>query len=64
MGTVHLEDAALCEAALKEYYSENRIWQGIPGIAITKNGRIFSTFYSGGIKETIGNFVLLKYYII
>lgn len=46
---------------LKEFYSENRIWQGIPGIAVTKKGRVFSAFYSGGIKEDIGNFVLLKY---
>lgn len=44
---------------LKEYRSENRIWQGIPGIEVTKGGRIFITFYSGGTSEEIGNFVVL-----
>ena len=36
-----------------------RIWQGIPGIEVTRNGRIFSAFYSGGTKEEIGNYALL-----
>lgn len=44
---------------LKKYTTEHRIWQGIPGIEVTKNGRIFACFYSGGIKETFGNFVIL-----
>ena len=44
---------------LKEYTTENRIWQGIPGIEVTKKGRIFACFYSGETKETIGNFCLL-----
>ena len=34
---------------LKKYTTEHRIWQGIPSIEVTKGGRIFSTFYSGGI---------------
>lgn len=46
---------------LKEYGKEYRLWQGIPGIEVTKKGRIFSTFYSGGVMEEIGNYaVLLK----
>ncbi len=44
---------------LCKFYTTKRIWQGIPGIEITPKGRIFSTFYSGGITETIGNFVVL-----
>lgn len=36
-----------------------RLWQGIPGIEVTKKGRIFSTFYSGGTKEEVNNFVVL-----
>ncbi len=44
---------------LKKYTTDHRIWQGIPSIEVTKKGRIFSTFYSGGIKEDIGNFVML-----
>ena len=44
---------------LKKYNSENRLWQGIPGIAVTPKGRTFLTFYSGGTKEQIGNFAVL-----
>lgn len=44
---------------LQNFYSTKRIWQGIPGIEVTRKGRIFSTFYSGGIKEEVGNFVVL-----
>ena len=44
---------------LKKYTTENRIWQGIPSIETTKNGRIFLTFYSGGTREQYGNYVLL-----
>ncbi len=44
---------------LKNYSTPYRIWQGIPGIAITKRGRIFSAFYSGGTKEEEGNYVVL-----
>lgn len=41
---------------LKEYTSEKRMWQGIPGIAISPAGRIFACFYSGGETEQMGNF--------
>lgn len=44
---------------LKKFGTKNRIWQGIPGIEITKRGRIFSTFYSGGSDEETGNYVVL-----
>jgi len=44
---------------LKQYQSSKRLWQGIPSIEVTKGGRIFLTFYSGGTKEEIGNYVLL-----
>ena len=43
-----------------EKFSEcHRVWQGIPGIEHTKGGRTYITFYSGGITETFGNYVLL-----
>lgn len=45
--------------ALKNYNSSKRIWQGIPSIEVTKKGRIFVTFYSGGTAEEIGNYVIL-----
>lgn len=41
---------------LKKFYSEHRVWQGIPGIAHTRKGRTFISFYSGDVKETYGNF--------
>jgi len=44
---------------LKNYVASKCIWQGVPGIEVTPKGRTFLTFYSGGTKEEIGNFVLL-----
>lgn len=49
-----------CDArALGNFDTKHRIWQGIPSIEVTKKGRIFLTFYSGGVWEGIGNYVLL-----
>lgn len=46
---------------LEKYRTPYRIWQGIPGIEVTRKGRIFATFYSGGTKEEVNNYaVLLK----
>ncbi len=42
--------------ALKRFYTDQRLWQGIPALARSKNGRIFATFYSGKIKEEYGNY--------
>lgn len=47
------------KAELMKFNSCNRIWQGIPGIEVTKKGRIFLTYYSGGIKEELGNFAVV-----
>ena len=44
---------------LKEYYSEHRVWQGIPGIARTAGGRLFVCFYSGSTGESYGNYAML-----
>ncbi|MCQ2446022.1 MAG: glycoside hydrolase [Clostridia bacterium] len=44
----------------KEYLSENRLWQGIPGIERTKNGRSFACWYSGGKTEEPGNVIILE----
>lgn len=44
---------------LKKFGTKNRIWQGIPGIEITKRGRIFSAFYTGGSDEEPGNYIVL-----
>ena len=44
---------------LVRFSAPHRVWQGIPGIERTEHGRAFVTFYSGGITETYGNYVLL-----
>lgn len=44
---------------LEKYTQENRLWQGIPSIEVTKRGRIFVTFYSGETAETLGNYAVL-----
>ncbi len=46
---------------LEQFSDAKRFWQGIPGLEITKKGRIFSAFYSGGYNEGVDNFVLLTY---
>ena len=44
---------------LERFSDGHRVWQGIPGIEHTKEGRTFITFYSGATTETYGNYVLL-----
>ena len=45
---------------LFNYSIDKRLWQGIPSIEVSKNGRIFLTYYSGGTKEEVGNFCILS----
>ena len=47
-------------SALAEFSIEKRLWQGIPSIEVTRGGRIFLTYYSGGVKEEIGNYCILS----
>ena len=44
---------------LKNYTLNKCLWAGIPSIEVTKGGRTFLTFYSGGTKEEIGIYVML-----
>ena len=44
---------------LRQYRTAKRIWQGIPSVERTAKGRLFAAFYSGGITEQPGNFVVL-----
>ena len=44
---------------LEKYTTEKRLWQGIPGIEVTKKGRIFAAFYSGGVEEELENYAAL-----
>ncbi len=45
--------------SLAAYESSQRIWQGIPGIEMSRGGRLFATFYSGAETEDTGNYCLL-----
>ena len=44
---------------LRDFYADQRIWQGIPSVEVTSKGRVFITFYSGGVKEEIGNYTMI-----
>ena len=44
---------------LKKYSTGQRVWQGIPSVEVTKKGRIFATFYSGGVREGLGNYCMV-----
>ena len=46
---------------LKKYCSTERKWQGIPSVERTPNGRIFVSFYSGGVTEQPGNYGVLLF---
>ena len=48
-----------CKEKLENYTVKKHLWLGIPSIEVTKKGRVFITFYSGGTKEQIGNYVIL-----
>jgi len=45
--------------SLTQYGTDKRLWQGIPSISISRGGRIFVTFYSGGWCEDVGNFLVV-----
>lgn len=44
---------------LRQFYSDRRSWQGIPAIEKTPGGRLLAAFYSGGVTEQLGNYVVL-----
>lgn len=44
---------------LRQYRSDLRLWQGVPGIEVTRGGRIYLCFCSGGVKTQPGNYVAL-----
>ncbi len=41
------------------YADSKRKFQGIPGLTITHNGRLWATWYGGGVTEDRNNYVLL-----
>jgi hypothetical protein len=43
----------------EKYALENRLWQGIPSIEITKGNRLWAAYYSGGTGEGPDNYVII-----
>lgn len=56
---IALEPPPVIEQPGSPYADENRAWQGIPGIEKASNGRLWATWYSGGVGEGALNYVLL-----
>ncbi len=59
-----VQDPALCPITVvtqpgSAYASHMRLWQGIPGIERAPNGRLWATWYSGGVGEGPDNYVTL-----
>ena len=59
------QEAYLCEPHVlispgHRYCDAVRLFQGIPGIELAKSGRLWVTWYGGGITEDRHNFVLLS----
>jgi len=50
---------ALNTAPGPEYADEARMFQGIPGIERAANGRLWATWYGGGVTEDRHNYILL-----
>lgn len=44
---------------LQKYVTDLRVWQGIPSVEVTSNGRIFACWYSGHTNEMLGNYCLV-----
>ena len=58
------EEAYLCAPPVvilpgSEYADDSRKWQGIPGIERARSGRLWATWYGGGIREDRHNYILL-----
>ena len=44
---------------LASYAPACRVWQGIPSVECSHGGRLFFTWYTGGTREGVGNYVVL-----
>ena len=54
-----LDPPVVCLEPGAEYASSNRRWQGIPSLERAADGRLWATWYSGGLREDNDNYVLL-----
>ncbi len=45
---------------IPEYLSDGRVWQGIPSVERTENGRLYAVWYSGKHGEEAGNVVIIE----
>jgi predicted neuraminidase len=54
-----LAPTPVTRADSSRYDDDQRLFQGIPGVAISEGGRLWATWYSGGAGEGPENYVLL-----
>jgi predicted neuraminidase len=54
-----LEPVKITPAVRQRHFSEARGYQGIPGVEVSRGGRLWATWYSGGDGEGPDNFALL-----
>lgn len=59
MGSKVMKMLTTDKQVLQSYTASKCLWLGVPGIEVTKRGRVFLSFCSGGKTEEIGNVVLL-----
>lgn len=60
LSAYYITDESILHDPTSIYADEVRKFQGIPGIACTKNGRYFTVFYTGTETEGDGNFLLVQ----
>jgi len=60
LGPSFIYDDSILNGEGSPYSAEVRNYQGIPSIDVTKNGRLFTVFYSGKDDEGAGNFLLIQ----
>ena len=56
---VSMRPAVLIREPGDEYADARRRWQGIPGLERVANGRLWAVWYSGGVTEEPGNYLVL-----
>ena len=60
IGPAYIYDEEILNKEGSPYSAEVRNYQGIPGIECTKNGRLFTVFYTGKDDEGPGNYLLIQ----
>lgn len=59
MNTKKLAPVKVCYNSDGKYDTENRQFQGIPGIEVTPSGKLWAVWYAGGVNEGPDNYVII-----